>query len=406
VGAFRANGVKKPGIGKGHEAMESVAAQMAHQTGDGWKSHFLAAPVGLGLAGAMLLLALAGPSGESLFWSALLVGSATVLGRHLSVLHRRELEKRLPAKARERSPLGELFSKVCPVWERQIATCRQTADDAVTELARNFSGMVERLEATLSASKNASSAMGGAGTGIVAVINRSEVDLAKVIDTLRALQRSTAAILGRVGEYAGNLTEMAADVQQIALQIRLLSLNGAIEAARAGEPGKAFAVVVGEMRRLSSESAEVGTRISKKVEVVNQALADMVLDRDVSKGRDAASIEGAKREIDAVLDRFKGLTAGLHHSVEIMERESEALKERISGALTTFQFQDRVSQILAHVSDGMSRLGTSVARGEDDLADSGAWIDEIASGYTADEEFDNLRGTRSDKRAEHGVRFF
>ncbi len=51
-------------------------------------------------------------------------------------------------------------------------------------------------------------------------------------------------------------TEMSENVEQIAKDINLLSLNASIEAARAGEAGKGFAVVAENIRRLSDESKQ------------------------------------------------------------------------------------------------------------------------------------------------------
>jgi len=369
-------------------------------------SFFFAAPLGLGLAGAVLILALVRVDVVAVLASGLLVGSAALVGRQAAQLHKRAVQPRAKEPQHGRSMLREIVAAVSPVWQRQIEGCRESADAAVAELARNFSDMVTRLETTLSASKGASSAMGASGEGVVAVLARSETDLANVIETLRALQRARTTILGRVAECTGELTEMAADVQQIALQTRLLSLNGAIEAARAGEPGKPFAVVVGEMRRLATQSAEVGARITKKVEAVNRTVANLQANREVSKSHDKASIEGAERAVATVLQGFTGLTSGLTESVSIMEREAEALKQRISDALVAFQFQDRVSQRLGHVSDAMSELGMSAQKGEADLSSASAWIERIADRYSTDEEFDNLRGSASRRRVEHEVKFF
>ena len=69
----------------------------------------------------------------------------------------------------------------------------------------------------------------------------------------------------------------------------MLSLNAAIEAAHAGESGKGFAVVADEVRALSNAARDTGKQITKKVGLINDALARSLRD------------EGARREQEALL---------------------------------------------------------------------------------------------------------
>lgn len=380
------------------------------QSGFSWRAPGFGVSAALGLAGALLIFGLSDQGAATVAASGLLLVFALALGVWLSGWQSRQLTTCVAASQKElaeaQARVSELLAAVGPVWARQIDTCRASADEAVADLTRNFSQMVDRLEATLSASKGVSSAMGSADKGIVAAIRRSEADLANVVNTLNDLQHSRAVILGKVGEYAKDLREMATEVQQIALQLRLLSLNGTIEAARAGQAGKSFAIVAGEMRGLSGKSAELGSKISKQVGFVNNMLADMFLDNDISKGQDTELIDGAERDIEAVLARFGDLSTGLLRSVEVLGRESEAVKERISEALVALQFQDRVSQILTHVSDGVAQLGISVAQHEERPVGVDTWLTEIAQAYSTDEEFDNLAGRSRARGVEHGIQFF
>ncbi len=372
----------------------------------GWTSSLFWAPASVGATGAVTLLALADLTAATTACAALLVVLGGWLGNRLVALHSKPVESVDSHLLQDLDQLRMLLATVGPVWARQIDTCRDAADRAVADLAVDFAQMVERLEAALAASRAATTAMGGADSGIVATIRHSERDLDAVIRTLKAVQSSRESILGKVGEYAVNLREMAADIQQISLQIRLLSLNGAIEAARAGEAGKAFAVVVGEMRRLSAQASDVVARISKKVEVVNAAVADIFLDNAQADGESVASIVQAERDVAAVVERFKGQSTGLMKSVAVMEHESEALRERISDGLVALQFQDRVSQILTHATASIVSLAEAAGDEVQLRADPDAWLEHMRRSFTTDEEFANLTGAAKADARMHEVRFF
>ena len=59
-----------------------------------------------------------------------------------------------------------------------------------------------------------------------------------------------------ISDNAQQITKIAKDIEDIAFQTNILSLNASVEAARAGAAGKGFAVVASEVKRLAAKSAE------------------------------------------------------------------------------------------------------------------------------------------------------
>ena len=356
-------------------------------------------PAALGLAGAATLVIVAGPTAASATLATLFVAAAMGAGSRLYVLGARDMRqagKAAATQAAERSDnpaLRDLCVRAMPVWAKQLETSRHAGEEAVMALTQLFGGTVRRLSNAVAASRGAVSELSGDGGGMLATIDHSDADLRGVAGTLEKLQAAKDAVLGEVKGYAKELKEMAQTVQHIALQVRLLSFNAAIEAARAGEAGRSFSVVAAEMRQLAGLSAEAGATMARKVELIehiDQTLADMFRASSGSDESDAGAIARADAAIRDVMERFKRLATVLSSSVEIMESESEGVGREISEALVHLQFQDRVSQIVAHVAANCTSLTDSLNGDTDAALDADRWMKDMALDFSTHEEFANL----------------
>jgi len=110
----------------------------------------------------------------------------------------------------------------------------------------------------------------------------------------------------------------------------------------------------------------------------------------------------AEKTIHRVLDNFTVVATGLCESSEMLRRESEGIREEISDTLVYLQFQDRVSQILAHVRDNLDGLHAHLRQysaernsGGSPAIDANAWLNEMALGYTTAEQRNNHRGDKA-----------
>jgi methyl-accepting chemotaxis protein len=405
--------------------------KMNKATHRGSAAFFWGPALGLGMVGAALLLALGGTDWTNTAAGALLLAAAAGSGwwgtrRHRAVLDQAVLQAQSNTKAEHEAalasaPIGGL-EEVCinavPIWSKQVETSRSQTEQAIMDLASRFAGISAKLEAAVQASQTAAGDLSGSGdSGAMAVLTQSEAELTRVIDSLKAAQHSRNDMLVQVRsltDYTAELTTMAAEVAAIASQTNLLALNAAIEAARAGEAGRGFAVVADEVRKLSGLSSETGKKMSEKVAVINASIADVFQVAERSSEDDTQSVAASESTIQHVLGRFHDVTSHLSDSAELLQRESTGIRDEISDVLVALQFQDRVSQILAHVRNNMDNLHRHLAECHEEQGRSGqrtqidakAWLAEMELTYATEEQRQIHHGAQASAAAEQEITFF
>jgi methyl-accepting chemotaxis protein len=308
-------------------------------------------PALIAVAAAIAIVPLAGWQWHGWLIAAVLVAAGAGLS-----LHGRAGDTggaALDAYLQSRQDFGD---EVAGVWASHIGASREQMEAAVVALIGRFSGIVFKLEQALAASGEARNREGG---GIVDVFADSERELRALLETLASAASSKSVMLEKIQglqQITAQLQKMAADVASIAMQTNLLALNAAIEAARAGEAGRGFAVVANEVRMLSNRSAEAGKHIAQQVSQISSAIDSTCQAAGESMRAEGNSVQTSAQTIDKVLNNFRGVTDALAQSSDLLEQESVGIKAEVADALVQLQFQDRVSQIMAHVQQNIARL--------------------------------------------------
>ncbi len=280
-----------------------------------------------------------------------------------------------------------------PVLGHQIENARVQSEAAILELTTRFRGIVTNLDGAVAASERGS---GDGGRDLTSALDNGKGELLKVVDALKEVRDGRAVLIAEIRAltvFTQELSEMANEVQMVALKTNMLALNAAIEAAHAGSTiGAGFAVVAQEVRQLSVASRGTGKSIEKKVSVINDALRRIVDANDVVSRREEAAVQESEARIGNVLSTFGGMTERLLQSAAEFRGESETIKDAVMESMVQLQFQDRVGQILAHVVRSMEELreaaeaasGAPLGDASGGLAES--YMARMASSYTTEEQ--------------------
>ena len=195
--------------------------------------------------------------------------------------------------------------------ERQKA---ESVNEKVTEMAADLISVFEQLSGNIQDVKGEADMIRDIG------VHTSE-EMSVVADHMNKLSRLNEGIKKSADHISSSIESynvMTQDVEKIAGQINLLSLNAAIEAARAGEAGRGFAVVASNIRELS-DSSKASVASAKKND----------------KG-----IKRAIGEITEVIQQFN----------ETISELLQAVQEAITGVTQTSENGRIIQESMDHVS--------------------------------------------------------
>ncbi len=259
--------------------------------------------------------------------------------------------------------LSDVIIQVIEVSNRQIENSRTQTEKAITQMSLRFTSLVSRLNSALEAATLSNAKVpaidGSDSTLLDNVFTNSRAQLSGVITNLaEALvnRKTSFEQLKLLADDTAVLKSMAEGVEKIASQTNLLALNAAIEAARAGEVGRGFAVVADEVRSLSIQSGETGKRITETINHFTASVQNTMTQATEAMEKDLLLEEEGSSTITEVLASLEWMTKGMSESSEILKRESIEIVQEVNEIIMSLQFQDRTSQILIHVTEGLSEL--------------------------------------------------
>lgn len=126
--------------------------------------------------------------------------------------------------------------------------------------------------------------------------------------------------MARINDTSTKIGNIISEIEDIAAQTNLLSLNASIEAARAGEAGRGFSVVADEIRNLADQSAKAAVDTRQMIE--NSI-------REVTEGNTAA--KQVSETIKAVVDGIGQIAEFSQNLKIIVSDQAQAMQQAEIG---------------------------------------------------------------------------
>jgi methyl-accepting chemotaxis protein len=262
-----------------------------------------------------------------------------------------QMHARCQSLERQLDESDRLVQELLPLWQRHLATCLTQMEENVGDLTMRFSGLIDQMTAGLGLNRAEADAV---SAGLL--IEQDKSKLFGLFEDFRRIEVDRDEVSGQIGKlltYMDQLEGMAEEVREIAEQTNLLALNASIESARAGEAGRGFAVVADEVRRLSGQSGGTGDRMTEKADELISAVKR--LHNASSEGTQSvtSAIQESEEIVTDVIDTMTGRAMELENDSEKLRELGRYVQGEIQDMLVSFQFQDRVGQILTQVNDSL-----------------------------------------------------
>ena len=227
------------------------------------------------------------------------------------------------------------------------------------------------------------------------VLNENRANMTEMsaqMHVVRETMDETDRVFRILSDQMKKIASVTGEINQIATNTGLLSVNASIEAARAGEAGKGFAVVAANVRELSvnstrssNEIADVVSSMQKQIDNTTMQLADSLYAIAVS----AETLHNLQTGFNEMIQQFGNLYDNIetqNTSITEVSHIFDELKDRVSNmSLNSGENHTSVDSITEMIRVYRNNI-TAVIEDNRQIRMLSEQILELAKGHTENEE--------------------
>ena len=204
---------------------------------------------------------------------------------------------------------------------------------AVEDLKQIMSRLTQELNNSVDVSGNVVAETGETAEKIV--YTQSQMELLK-------------GSMQRISDMSIEIEKIIDEINSIAQQTNMLSLNASIEAARAGEMGKGFAVVATQVGELAARSAQAA---KETYELITNSIHAVEEGKEITdRTAEAFSVvvknmEMANSDVEKITEMVRGNVGIVTNAVSQMERISDVVEQNVEISHNTKQASSHMADI-------------------------------------------------------------
>lgn len=205
-----------------------------------------------------------------------------------------------------------------------ITDCNNQMEELSVQIKSVSSGIFSTIDEVTNSRRMIDEGM----TTVEEMVNQSE----QTAEATKEVQEHVVKLADKLGQ----ITKFVGDIQEIASQTNLLSLNASIEAARAGEQGRGFSVVAEEIRKLADSSGQTAMEINKIIEEITLYSGNALTKVGEAENISENQMESAKKTI-AAFEQMNSLMAGLVNSMQDISKGVDRMNTGRDEALNAIR---------------------------------------------------------------------
>ncbi len=210
-------------------------------------------------------------------------------------------------------------------------------EQAVKNLGQVMDNLVHELNMSAGVSQNAAAAALAA---------------AQKIEATGMQMETLEAAIERISDMSAEIEEIIGEINSIAQQTNMLSLNASIEAARVGESGKGFAVVATQVGDLAARSAQAARQTS---ELIMNSIHAVEEGRLITK-KTAEEFASVVAEMEETSSSVKQITSMVKQNVDTVTKAVEGLDAITNVVEKNVQISQNSKAVSEHMADEAGKL--------------------------------------------------